>query len=883
MISLRIFMRRLYAIFFRKKLEHDLNDEIRAHLEMQIEEHERQGMGLREAREAALRKFGGVEQVKEVYRDRRGLPLAESMLQDLRYALRVLRKNPGFTAAALLSLALGIGGNAAMFSLVDGALIRPLPYQRSDRLVRITKAYPKGIVVALQERSRTMEISAYLTSSEVTLTGEGEARRLVSSAMTANLFSLLGVQARLGRTFGPGEDRPGQNRIVILSHGLWQRQFNSDPGIIGRSLVIDGISRQVVGVMPPGFDYPSPKVQLWIPTNMDPTNRLEYWEDGWMPFLVARLRPGVTVQQAQNEVRSLIPQVIPLVPFQMAANWNADATVIPLQQDLVSNVRSKLVVLLCAVGFVLLIACANVASLLLARTASRQREITIRAALGAGRRRIVRQLLTESVLLGSGGGLLGLILAFGVLSALKSTLAIDIPSLAESSIDWRVLTFITLLAIVTGLAFGLAPALSASRMNLVEAFKTRGDQSAGPAGIRLRSALIIGEVALAVVLVIGAGLLIKSLWLLTQVDPGFRPQQLLTIRVFPNRATCQERAACIALYQEMLRRGREINGISEIAAVNTLPLSDEMPILPLELEGHPLKMSERTVPLLWSGAITPDYFRIMRIQLLNGRAFSEADAEKTAGVVIVSASTARRFWPGENAIGKRVRVVWEQQWRTIVGVVADVRQFDLADKTPAFINGAIYLPYPQAVGLDRRLPSTMSILLRADGDPSRATADIRRLVTNLNPNTSVSEVTSMETAVSASLSQSNSLMWLFISFAVSALFLATVGTYGVVSYSAAQRTHEMGIRIALGATKANIFRMVLRQSLKLVLIGLALGVAGSLALTRMMTGLLYGVTATDPMIFLAVSGLLVMTALLAGYLPARRAATVDPLIALRHD
>jgi putative ABC transport system permease protein len=885
MTRLLAFIHRLQAIFFRRKLERELEDEIHCHLEMQIEDNRRNGMSPKEAREAALRKFGGIEQVKETYRDRRGLPPVESIVQDLRYALRMLRKNPGFTAAALLSLALGIGGNAAIFSLVDGAFIRPLPYSDPDRLVRVTEYYPKGAIVALQEQSRTMEIATYLAftpDTEFDLTGQGEAVHLIGSTVSANLFSLLGAPAKLGRTFVPGDDRPGQDRLVILSHALWQNKFAGDPGIIGRQIMINDLNREVVGVMPPDFSFPSSGVKLWVPTQFNPNNRGEYWERGWMP-LIARLRPGATIQQAQNELRPLISQIIQIFPWPMPAGWNADAGVIPLQEDLVSDIRTKLLLLLCAVGFVLLIACANVAGLLLARTAARQREIMLRAALGAGRGRIARQLLTESVVLGFGGGALGLTLAFGALSVLKSLLSIDIPGLDEASIDWRVLTFVTILALLTGLVFGLAPALSASRLDLAGSFKTRGQQPTGPAGLRFRSALIIGEIGLAVVLVVGAGLLIKSLWLLTQVNPGFQLQQLLSIRVYPNRASCRERTACIAFYDELLRRARGISGVSEIAAANTVPLSREIPALPVEMEGHPVRPSENLVPMLWAGAVTPEYFRIMRIPLLKGRIFSETDGEKSAGVVLVSASTARRYWPGEDPIGKHVRPVWDQQWRTVVGVVGDVRQYDLADNTPDWISGAFYMPYPQAISLDRQIPTKITLLLRTAANSSQVSSDIRRLIASMSPHTPVGEVIAMETIASVSTSQSSSLMWLFISFAGSALFLAAIGTYGVVSYSTAQRTHEIGVRVALGATRINIFSLVLRQSLGLVSAGLVLGVIASLALTRMMTGFLYGVTTTDPMTFLAVALILIVTAILAGYLPARRAATVDPLIALRHE
>jgi predicted permease len=657
--------------------------------------------------------------------------------------------------------------------------------------------------------------------------------------------------------------------------------------------MIDGVARQVVGVMPPEFSFPSTRTQFWIPANFDPANKGEYWEYNWMP-LIARLRPGATLPQAQSELPALLFLVRKLAPFTIEDTWNADARVVSLQEDLAGDVRDKLFLLVAAVGCVLLIACSNVAGLLLARTAARQREMAVRAALGAGRGRVVRQLLTESVALALLGGGLGLVIAASSLSTLKSVLPADNLLLASVRIDWQVLAFLAALAILTGLAFGLAPALQASRLNLAEAFKTRGQQGSGVAGMRLRSSLIVVEVALAVVLVVGAGLLINSLWRLTQADPGFRPEQTLTAQIYPPQTVtsqvfppqqnaAQDRAAAIALYDDLLRRARSLPGVAAAAAANTEPLSNGIPpILPVEMEGRPF-VTGQPATLLWSGAVTPDYFQILRIPLLDGRAFTEADGEKSARVVLVSAATARQFWPGENPVGKYIRVLWEQERRIVVGVVGDVRQFDMAGKTPSYINGAFYMPYAQSIGLDRRMPTAMTLILRTAANAPQLHGELRRLVASVNPNTPVSEIRTMDAAVMASTSSSRSLMWLFISFGAAALILASIGAYGVVSYSTSQRTYEMGVRMALGATRAKIFSLVLGQSLRLVLTGLALGIAASLALTRLMTGFLYGVTATDPLTFLAVSLLLIFTGLLAGYFPARRAARVDPMVALRSE
>ncbi len=809
-----------------------------------------------------------------------------TLIQDLKYGLRMLAKNPGFTAVAVLTLALGIGANAAMFSLVDGVLLRPLRYAEPDRLVKVTGYYPKGAVAALQELSRTMAIASFSDKPEngpdFNLTGQGEAIRVTGSSVSANIFSLLGVHAKLGRTFQPGEDRAGQDRLVILSHALWQKKFQGDPAIIGRIIRINGVHRRVVGVMPPGFSFLLPEAQLWVPFHFDPTNPEDTWEHDFTP-VVGRLRQGATLEQAQSEIRGMVPRIIPMFPHPIARSWNAGATVVPLLQDLVGNVRAKFLVLLGAVGFVLLIACVNIASLLLSRAAGRRKEIAVRVALGARRGRIVGQLLTESVLLGLGGGGLGFALAFGSLSALKSLLPAETPRLAEVGMDWRVLAFVTVLSLLAGLAFGVVPALRASRLNLAESVKAGGRRSTDAATISLRSAFVAGEVALAVVVVVAAGLLIKSLWRLMQVRPGFREDHLFAVRVTPDQSACQERAACVELYKELLRRAGEMTGVSEVTTANTLPLSGEVPYVVAEMEGHPVRPGDTLAPLLWAGAINPSYFRVMGIPLLAGREFIDSDTEKSAGVIVVTAATARHFWPGENPIGKHLRMVWDRDWRTVVGVVRDVRQFNLADKPLDWIQGGVYMPYAQSVGSNHEFPTAMYLIARTSSGSANFGRDVRELVSGVNPNVPVSEVRTLKAIASDSASASRSLMWLFVVFGSAALGLAAIGTYGVVSYSTSQRIFEIGMRMALGATRGSILSLVLGQSLKLILCGLAIGIPAALALTRILTGFLYGITATDPLTFLAVGSLLLGTGALAGYLPARRATKVDPIVALRYE
>jgi putative ABC transport system permease protein len=872
---------RVTALLKRRQLERDLEDELRFHLAMRAERYGAEGLDGDEARQAAARRFGNLLALKEACRDMWTFSTLETLAQDVRLAGRLLWKSRAFTALAAVSLALGIGGNAAMFSLVNAVLLRPLPYPAADRLVRLTGFYPKGAVAALQEQSRTLEIAGVGPDAELSLTGQGEAVRLAGSTVSANMFSVLGQGAVLGRAFEAGDDRPGRDRIVLLSHALWRSRFGGDPAVVGRMVTVDGVGRQVVGVMPPGFHFPSAAAQLWVPLRLDPTQTDDYWGFGWMP-LVARLRPGATLPQANDELRAMIGRVAAMFPWPVP-NWNTRAVVVPLQEDLVRDLRRKLVVLQSAVGLVLLIACANVASLLLSRAAARRKEMALRAALGASRGRLLRQLLTESTALSLLGGGLGVLLAQGALFVLKATLPADIPAFSSAGIDGGVLAFVTGLSVLCGLLFGLAPAVGASRVKLAASMKAGGQRAAGPGGTRLRSSFIAVEVALAVVLAVGAGLLIRTLRGLTQVDPGFRAEQTLTVRVFPDPAACEVRAACVALYDDLIRRVQEMGGIGDVAVANASPLSGAQPLLPVELEGHPFVVADAPPPLLWAGAVTPAYFRVMGIPLEQGRAFEPFDGERAAPVVIVSAATAKRYWPGQDPVGKRIRVVWEEGWRTVVGVAGDVRQYSLAGRAPADIAGALYMPYPQAVALDRRIPRAMTLLIRSSAEPAALEARLRGLVASVDPRAPVGEARSMGTVLSSSVSEPRAMVWLFASFAGCALLLAAVGTYGVVSYTTAQRTYEIGVRVAIGATRRDILGLVIGQSLRLVVVGLVLGAAAALLLGRTLASFLYGVSPRDPLTFVLVAGVLVLTALGAGYLPGRRAAAIDPVRALRAD
>ena len=876
--------RRLVFRWRRAELEGELAEEMEFHRALHQAAHAQAGLSPEAAARLSYRRMGNLTLAGEECWNMWSFMKLERFWQDFRYAVRTFARSPGFAALAVLSLALGIGGNAAMFNLVSAALIRPLPYADPDRLVAAANSgyYPPGGLVDLQQESRTMEMAGYDAGIELNLTGTGEPLRLRGSAVSANLFEVMGVGVKLGRTFRPGDDLPGRDNLVILSHALWQGHFGGDAGIVGRVILLGGVGREVVGVAPPDFAFPNSATAFWIPLHLDSRDPTAYWARGFMPAL-GRLRSGVSLRLAQHEIAALSTRMLRLFPYPMGRDWAASMTVIPLRQALADSIRVKLLVLQCAVGLVLLIACANVAGLLLARASARQKEISLRVALGASRGRIVRQLLTESLVLSLAGGILGIALAFEGGPALRAVLPAVPNGLAPAEPGWQVLLFAAALSLATGMVFGLAPALVAARQDLAAAIKTGGQRASGAARARLRSGLIVGEVALAVVLTISAGLLIRSLAKLMQVDPGFRPQHLFTLRVSPEQSLCRQRAACIALYHELLRQTRGIAGVEDAAAANTVPLAENVPASAVKVEGLPYAPAERAAPMFWAGAVTQNYFRLMGIRILEGRALDSGDAEASAPVIVVSAATARRYWPGENPIGKHVQLVWEDRWRTVVGVAADVRQFDLADRTPDYVHGAMYMPYAQTVDTDRQLPAVMNLIVRANADPAGVANRVRAMVRRLSPNVPVDDIRTMTALIDESTGQPRSMMWLFAGFAAVALLLSAIGTYGVVSYSAAQRTFEIGVRVALGAERRRILGLVLGQSLRLVLGGLALGLGASLLVTRLLANFLYGTATSDPLTLATVSGLLVAVALLAGYVPARKAARVDPLTALRAD
>ena len=586
----------LQQLFSRRRLYGDLSEEIREHLEEKIEELVAGGISRKEATAAARRQFGNISLTEEESREVWQWPSLESFFADVRFGARTLRKSPVFTAIAVLTLALGIGANTAIFSLVNGILLVSLPYPKAERLVSVTGSYPQGGLVAMRGQVRSMDVAGYAEDHELNLTGQGEAVRLSGTFVSAELFSILGTNPELGRVFERGEDIPGQDAYAILSHAVWQQRFGGDPAIIGRSIAIEGMSRQVIGVMPADFRFPSTKTQIWVPLHNDPRSTYTYWAGDFMP-VIGRLHPDATMPQAQTEIRVFQSRVGASFPWAMPASWNADVSVVPLQNGMVADVRVRLLLLLAAVGLVLLIACTNVANLTLSRAATREKEVAIRAAMGAGRKRIVRQLLTESVLLASIGALLGLFLAFEGLSLLKSLLPADTPRLMDVHVDWRVLAFTGGLAILTGLIVGVAPALQISRGALNSSLKSGGRGEAVSVSQRLRSALVVGEIGLAVLLVIAAGLMMRSFWALSHVNLGFRAEHILTARITPNQSFCSDSARCLAFYRSVLDQVQSFPGVSGAAIVNTLPLGGRVTKRTLNVEDH-IDPSGETEPIV---------------------------------------------------------------------------------------------------------------------------------------------------------------------------------------------------------------------------------------------------------------------------------------------
>jgi len=807
-----------------------------------------------------------------------------TLIQDIRYGLRMLAKNPGFAAVAVLTLALGIGANTAIFSVVNTVLLLPLPYKDADRLVmvwgnNVTSGFATEQVSALdladwRAQNHVFEAMAASTDVMYTLTGAGEPTTIIAYQFSPEYFHVLGVEPVLVRTFAPEEDQPGKNHVAVLGYRLWQSRFGGDLGIIGKTATLDGEPYTIIGVMPRGVVYPG-ATELWTPLTVPPganVNRnFRYLR------VIALLKRGVTVQQAQVEMNAIAGRLAREYP-----NTNKDISatnIIGLRQMISGDIRPALLVLFAAVGFVLLIACANVGNLLLARAVGRQKEVAVRAALGASRARLVRQFLTESVLLGLAGGTVGLLLASWGAGALVAmfppTIAnLSIPRVDEIPTDSRVLGFALAASLLTSLLFGVMPALESFGPNINESLKESGRSLAGSArGRRFRSALVVSEVALSLILLSAAGLTIKSFVHLLRGDLGFNSKNVLSMRVLlPGYGSkYYAESQQLAFSDQAIARIKSLPGVQSVGTVTFLPLSGWWGSRQVSVEGQ-LASPGQKPDVVWS-SVTRDYFDAMKIPLIKGRSFADQDVQGAPAVAIISESLARRLWPKEDPVGKRVAIEGFKQPREVVGVVGDVRQLGLTSEKTS----EVYVPFAQ---VPTRL---LCFAIRTASDPSGLAKAAQREIWAVDKDQAVAYVMSMDQLASESLAPQRIITLLLGIFAGSALLLAAVGMYGVISYSATQRTHEIGIRMALGARSADVLKLVVGQGLVLVLAGVVIGLAGALGLMRFVSSLLYGVRASDPATFVSVAAVLTVVALVASYIPARRAAKVDPMVALRYE
>ena len=872
---------RLRSLFWRAEADHELDDELRDHLERKTTEYMAEGMTHEQAWRRARLDLGGVEQTKEKCRDARRVSYIQDLLQDVSFGLRMLRNSPIFALVAILTLALGIGANTAIFSVVHGVLLRPLPFPKQDQLMMLWEKNKEGTrsntswatFMDWKRLNHSFTGIAAVSFWSPTFIGTHDAETLTGFRVSPEFFELMGVKFAEGRNFTPAEDVRGNNLVVILSYGFWQRRFGGDPGIVGKAVRLGSLDNIVVGILP--ADFPSvlsfdPRKPADIYTPLAYNASLPYaCRDCHHLRAVARLKEGVSESQASAEMNQISANLYREYP----TDYSAPGVILtPMKDYLVGDVETALWALLGSVGFVLLIACVNVANLLMAWAARRQREVALRAALGARRARMIRQFVTESLLLSLLGGGLGLLLAWGSIALLQNIDLANLPRIQDVHIDAWTFAFTLGICVLTGLVFGLLPAFRASKLNLHEALKESGKSTAGAERHRLRSALVFADVALALLLLTGAGLMMKSFVRLLEVKPGFDPSHTLTLTI-SLWGPKSEDAPAVAFFDEVVQRVKALPGVKSAGIVSQLPLGGNLDMYGVHVEGKSLPNPEED-PSADRYSITPGYLRAMRIPLLRGREFDERDVAKSPWVALVNESMARHFWPGEDAVGKRFRMGdTKGPWRTVVGVVGDVLHKGL--DAPHTLQ--VYLPNTQFAD------SLVILAVRTSSDPALLASAVRSEITALDPQVPVSAVATMDEVVSASVANQRFGALLFLLFGVIALVLTAVGICGVISYGVAQRTHEIGIRMALGAGRGEVVGLIIREAMKPAMYGATVGLSAALGVTRLLSRLLFNVKATDPQVFAAVLLLLVGVALLACYIPARRATRVDPMVALRYE
>jgi len=875
----------LRSLFHREQVNRELAEELGAYLEMVAEEKRKQGTTGEEALRAVRLERGSLELAKEVVWSARWESFVETCLQDLHYGARILRKSPGFAAVAVLTLALGIGANTAIFSVVYTVLLKALPYPQADRLVMVYENLPlpnyqnnrntpsPGNFSDWSAQNTVFENMAAYSNRSFNVTGTGEPVRIEGELVSAAFFPTLRVNAALGRVFIPEEDRPGSSHVAVMSDGLWRSRFGADPRVLGKKIFLDDQAYEIVGVLPPGFHFPDPDDQLWAPLGLTPEERISRRSHFLDVF--ARLKPGVTLAQAQTQMNLVARHLAELYPD---SNAGVAAEIVPLREDIAGAVRPALLVLVGAVALVLLIVCANIANLLLARASARFREIAVRLALGAGRARVVRQLLTESALLALLGCGLGVLLAHWSLGALKVLAASNLPRAEEFNLSGPVLLFSLAISLAAGLVFGVSPAFEAARGKVQDALKSGSRESADASRLRTRSLLVVLETALGFLVVIGAGLLVRSFLRLEQVRLGFQPEGLLTFRVIPRGDRYNELTQRTIFYHQVIEKLRALPGVQSAAAVRFIPLTLATGRKDFMIEGR-APSGPGQLPLAAYDIVTPEYFHTMHVPLLEGRDFFWSDSPQTQPVAIINEAMAKHYWPGEDPLGKRFHLYGRDDnfpWMTIIGVVADVREFSpTREAEPIMYFPIAQFAYPDGILRDW--------VVRTTGDPVRIASSVPAAVWSVDKNLPVTRMRTMEEVRSISLASQRMNLLLFGLFAALALALATIGIYGVLAYSVAQRTREIGIRLALGAHRKDVLRLVISQGMRLASLGILLGLFGAFALTRLMSGMIYGVSSTDPVTFVAVAALLGVVAIAACYIPARRATRVDPMVALRYE
>jgi putative ABC transport system permease protein len=865
-----------------------MDEEMRFHIEAHAADLVGRGVAQQEALRQARVEFGGIEMVKEECRDAVGVSFLETLFQDVRQGIRAMLRTPVFTAIALIVLALGIGANTAIFSVVDAVLLRPLAYRDSDRLVTILMngdgPVSAGNYIDWRDQSRSFTAVSAAEAWSPNLTGIDSPEHIPGLKVTQDLFPMLGIDPMLGRLFVPGEDKEGAKREVILSYKLWRRRFSSDPNVLGKAIVLDGNGYVIVGVMPQQFQFApfwATKAELWVPGAFGPGVHA----GGGSLRLFARLEGGVSLTRARAEIASITARLEQQFP-----GTNRNVVMTPLKEKVVGPIETPLLVLLAAVAFVLLITCANVAHMLLARAATRQKEIAVRAALGARRGRLIRQFLTESLLLGSVGGVLGLLIAVLGTRALIAMSPTSIPRVQTVSIDLHAALFLFAATILTSVGFGLVPALQASSVNVNDTLKEGG--RSGSEGVQrnhLRSLLVVSEFGLALMLLIGAGLMIRTFAALEAVDPGFNPHNLTSMIVSVAGSKEADAGRRELFYRQLIERVRSLPGVQAAGAINHLPLAGDLWGWNFAIEGRP-KPRPGEAPGAVYRMVTPGYFAAMRLPIVRGRDITDSDNATAPGVIIINQQAARQYWPGEDPLGKRVSfdddTTNPKTSLTIIGIAKDAKQDSWTDKaTPeAYLAAFQNHDYLGDSGTEAsKHMDYITLVVRTAGDPAAVASAMKEAAWSFDRNLAISQVVTMDGVVSEANAQPRFEMLLLTIFAAVALVLAAVGIYGVISYSASRRTHEIGVRMSLGATRGDVLLLVVRQGVWLAVAGSVAGIAGALLLSRLMAKLLYGVQPTDPATFGAVAVGLGVVAMLACYIPARRAMHIDPMAALRYE